>query len=136
MPPQAPAVQTSVLVQALPSLQAVPSVLLAKLHVPSPLQVPAWWHEAGAAQVYDMPPQTPAVYTSVEVQALPALQAVPSSLPARLHVAPPLQVPAWWHGSGAAQVYAVPPQMPAVHTSVEVQALPSLQAVPSVLLAK
>src|SRR5580704_5996214 len=31
----------------------------------------------------------------------------------------------------AVHVYGVPPQAPAVHTSVDVQALPSLQVVPS-----
>jgi len=41
---QAPALQV-------PPGQAVPSVRLAKEQVPSPLQVPACWHELGAAQV-------------------------------------------------------------------------------------
>src|SRR5438132_918294 len=103
-PPHTPPVHTSVLVHALPSLQAVPLALLAKLHVPSPLQVPAWWHWSGAAQVYAVPPHTPAVHTSVLVQALPSLHALPSALVAKLHVPSPLHVPAWWHESGAAQV--------------------------------
>jgi len=50
VPPQTPLVQTSVLVQAAPSLQVVPSDLLAKLQVPSPLQVPALWHASGRPQ--------------------------------------------------------------------------------------
>ena len=48
---QAPLVHTSVLVHAVPSSQAVPFALLAKLHVPSPLQLPACWHCVAAAQV-------------------------------------------------------------------------------------
>src|SRR5205823_5287074 len=116
--------------------QTVPSGLLAKLHVPSPLHVPACWQGPGAARRYAVPPQTPPVHTSVFVHALPSLHAVPSALLAKLHVPSPLQVPAWWHWSGAAQPYAVPAQAPAVQTSVFVQALPSLQAAPSALLAK
>jgi len=44
-------------------------------------------------------------------------------------------LPAWWHWSGAAQVKAVPPQVPAVQTSFLVHALPSSQVVPSDLVA-
>jgi len=47
----------------------------------------------------------------------------------------PLQVPAWWHWSGAAQVKAVPPHVPPVQTSSLVHALPSSQVVPSDLVA-
>src|SRR5204862_100761 len=136
VPPQTPPVHTTAVVRPVASFQAVPSALLAKLHVPSPLHVPAWWHWSGAAQLYAVPPQTPPVHTSVLVHAFPSLQAVPSALLAKLHVPSPLHVPAWWHWSGAAQLYAVPPQTPPVHTSVFVQAVPSLQAVPLALLAK
>src|SRR5437588_275321 len=128
MPPQMPPAHTSLVVHATPSLQAVPSALPAKLHVPSPLHVPACWHCVGAAQVYAVPPHTPPVHTSVFVQATPSLQTVPFALPAKLHVPSPLHVPACWHWLGAAQAYAVPPQAPAVHTSVFVQATPSLHA--------
>src|SRR5205085_2488917 len=113
-----------------------PFALFPKLHVPSPLQVPATWHWLGAAQAYAVPPQAPAVHTSVFVQATPSLQALPSTLLAKLHVPSPLHVPACWHWLGAAQVYAVPPQTPPVHTSAFVQALPSLHTVPFALLAK
>jgi len=47
----------------------------------------------------------------------------------------PLQVPVSWHWSGAAQVKAVPPQVPAVQTSFLVHGLPSSQVVPSDLVA-
>src|SRR5437763_641995 len=47
LPPHTPPVQVSTSVQALPSLQAVPSGLLAKLQVPSPLQVAEAWHGLG-----------------------------------------------------------------------------------------
>ena len=42
-----------------------------------------------------------------------------------------MQVPGWWHGSGAAQAYGAPAHTPLVHTSLLVQASPSSQAVPS-----
>src|SRR2546428_464649 len=96
-PPQTPPVHTSAFVHALPSLQAVPFAWVAKLHVPSPLQVPACWHGPGAAQLYAVPAQTPPVHTSVFVHALPSLHAVPLALFAKLHVPSPLQVPACWH---------------------------------------
>jgi hypothetical protein len=44
-------VQASFWVQAFPSSQVVPFALDANEHVPSPLQVPGWWHWSGAAQV-------------------------------------------------------------------------------------
>ena len=31
--------------------QVVPAILVAYEHVPSPLQVPGWWHWSGSAQV-------------------------------------------------------------------------------------
>src|SRR5437870_8148349 len=97
-PPHTPPVHSSVLVHALPSSQAVPLALLAKLQVPSPLQVPAWWHWSGAAQVKAVPPQVPAVQTSFLVQAVPSSHAVPSAAAGFEHM--PLvgsHVPATWH---------------------------------------
>src|SRR5438094_10584688 len=70
------------------------------------------------------------VLVSVLVHALSSSQAVPLDLLAKEQVPSPLQVPVSWHWSGAAQVKAVPPQVPAVQTSFLVQALPSSQAVP------
>jgi hypothetical protein len=34
-------------VHALPPSHAVPSAMVAKEHVPSPLQIPSWWQGAG-----------------------------------------------------------------------------------------
>jgi hypothetical protein len=67
------------------------------------------------------------------VHALPSLHKVPLGA-AGLKQAPVvgLHVPAWWQGSGAAQVIGLAPlQVPAWHVSVCVQRLPSSQAVPS-----
>jgi hypothetical protein len=82
------------------------------------------------------PPQTPAVHRSLTVLALPSLQLVPSLAAGLLHVPVEwLQVPATWHWSEAVQVTcaqrSTPAQTPAVHLSLTVLALPSLQAVPS-----
>ena len=103
--------------------------------MPSPLQVPAWWHWSGAAQVKAVPPQVPAVQTSFLVHAVPSSHAVPSDLSAYEQVPSPLQVPASWHWSGGAQVKAVPAHVPPVQTSFCVHAVPSLQVVPSGLSA-
>jgi len=100
----APPEQTSPTVHAFPSLQGVLSGWLAKLHVPSPLQVPACLHVPGAAQAYAVPAQAPAVHTSFFVHATPSLQPVPFVALAKLHVPSPLQVPACLHVPGAAQV--------------------------------
>ena len=131
-PPQLPFVHTSSLVHAFPSSQL--PVLLAKLHVPSPLHVPVpSWHWFGEAQVYAWPPQLPFVHTSSLVHAFPSLQL--PVLFAKLHVPSPLHVPVpSWHWFGEAQVYAWPPQLPFVHTSSLVHAFPSLQL--PVLFAK
>jgi hypothetical protein len=122
-------------VQAFPSLQLVPSNLLAKLQVPSPLQVPACWHWPGLAQVKAVPLHTPALHASPLVQARPSLQRVPSVLLGLPH-RPVLdeQVPTAWHWSLAAQTTGLPPtQRPAWQVSLRVQAFPSSQAAPSVL---
>jgi hypothetical protein len=98
VPPQAPPVQTSFDVQALPSLQAVPSVLFANEQVPSPLHVPGWWHWSGAAQVNGVPAHTPLVHTSFCVHALPSLQVVPLAALGFEHApVAGLHVPGTWH---------------------------------------
>ena len=66
--------------------------------MPSPLQVPAWWHWSGAAQVKAVPPHVPPVQTSFLVQAFPSSHAVPSAAAGFEHM--PLvgsHVPATWH---------------------------------------
>jgi hypothetical protein len=64
---------------------------------------------------------------------LPELQADPSALVGIEHwPVVVLQVPAVWHESVAGQVFTFPPtQVPCMHTSVCVHALPSLQVEPS-----
>src|SRR5206468_1807822 len=135
VPTQAPAWQVSVWVQPLPSLQVAPLGLAGLEQVPfAGSQVPASWHWSSAAQTTGFAPvQTPAWQVSLCVQALPSLHEVPSGLEAKVQV--PVagsQTPASWHWSGAAQTTGFAPvQAPAWQVSVWVQALPSLQAVPS-----
>src|SRR5213594_808388 len=129
--------QVSVWVQALPSLQAVPSGASGLEQAPvEGLQVPATWHWSLAVQVTGLlPEQTPERQESVWVQALPSLQAVPSAASGLEHApVDGLQVPATWHcvPSFTRQVTGLPPvQLPGWQVSVWVQALPSLPAVPS-----
>jgi hypothetical protein len=78
VPAHAPLVQASLVVHALPSLQAVPLAALGFEHAPVlGLQVPATWHWSDAAQATAVPPHTPLVQTSPVVHALPSLHAVP-----------------------------------------------------------
>jgi hypothetical protein len=69
----------SVCVQALPSLQVVPSGALGFEHMPLfGLHVPATWHASLAVQVTGFEPvQTPAWQVSLCVHALPSSHAVP-----------------------------------------------------------
>jgi hypothetical protein len=136
VPVQVPAWQASAVVQALPSLQAVPFVFAGFEQTPvEGLQVPAVWHWSRAVHVTGLPPvQVPDWQLSPWVQALPSLQAVPlvfagfEQRPVEV-----LQVPTTWHWSWAVQVTGVPPvQAPDWQVSVWVQALPSLQVVPLV----
>src|SRR5207245_2404935 len=127
----------SVCVQALPSLQEAPSGLAGLLQVPvAGLQVPAVWHWSEAVHTTGfVPTQAPAAQVSVCVQGLPSLQDAPSGVAGLLHApVAGLQVPAVWHWSEAVHTTgSVPTRRPAGLVSVCVQALPSLQAVPSAL---
>jgi hypothetical protein len=77
------------------------------------------------------PVHTPVWHASVWVHALPSLQVVPfAALGFEQVPVLVLHVPARWHWSLAVQVTAVPPHTPAVHASLVVHALPSLQVVP------
>src|SRR5262249_61872719 len=80
-PTQAPAWHESLWVQALPSLQLVPSAFAGFEQVPvCGSQVPALWHWSVAAQVTGFAPtQVPAWHESLWVQPLPSLQLVPSA---------------------------------------------------------
>jgi hypothetical protein len=112
----------------------VPSGFTGVLHVPEPgSQTPATWQSSAATQMTELPPtHAPATQESVCVQASPSSQAVPSaSVGFEQTPVAALHTPAAWHWSAAAQVVAVPVQLPATQESPFVQALPSSQVVPS-----
>ena len=99
-PLHTPAWQLSVLVQALLSLHAEPSLLAGLLHLPVPAsQLPAVWHWSLAAHVTGLAPlHTPLWQLSVCVHRVPSLQAEPSALAGLLHLpVPASQLPALWH---------------------------------------
>jgi hypothetical protein len=87
-------------VQALPSLQVLPSVFVGFEHMPvAGLQVPAVWHWSRAVQLTGLAPvQAPFWQVSDWVQALPSLQVLPSATVGFEHApVAGLQVPAAWH---------------------------------------
>jgi len=87
----------SPVVQALPSLQALPLTLAGFEHVPvAGLQVPAMWHWSEAVQTTGLlPVHTPLWQVSVCVQALPSLHELPLAFAGFEHVpVAGLQVPA------------------------------------------
>ena len=79
VPVHAPAWHVSFSVQALPSLQPVPSGWFGFEQTPfAGLQVPARWHWSSAVQVTGVPlAHAPAWHVSFSVQALPSSHAVP-----------------------------------------------------------
>ena len=134
-PPQTPPVQTSLLVQICPSLQALPLALLGLLQTPVlGLQVPTSWHWSLALQVLAVPPlHTPESHFSPVVHAFPSSQ-VPVLTGLLQMPVLVLQVPALWHWSLAVQTTAAPlVQTPDLQTSPVVHANPSVQALPSAL---
>jgi hypothetical protein len=111
-PVHVPAWHVSVWVQALPSLQLVPSVFAGFEHTPVPvLHVPAVWHWSLAVHVTGFPPvHVPVWHVSVCVQAFPSLQLLPSDLAGFEHTpVPVLHVPAVWHWSLAVHVTGFAP---------------------------
>lgn len=75
---QVPAWQVSLVVQAFPSLQALPFDAVGFEQNPvDGLHVPAVWHWSEAVQVTAAPPHTPAAHASPVVQALPSLHGAP-----------------------------------------------------------
>ena len=113
--------------QAILSLQVAP-VLGVEVQVAVPLQARVL--QVSLVQVTAVPAQTPdELQTSVCVQAMLSLQGSPV-LGVEVQVAVPLQARVLQ--VSLAQVMAVPPQAPAVQTSVCVHIIPSLQVVPSV----
>src|SRR5262249_2222504 len=135
VPTQTPLSHVSVRVQALPSVQPAPSGFTGFEQAPvRGSQTPAAWPWSEAAQATGfVPRQTPAWQGSVCVHAWPSLHALPSALVAyeQVRVAGS-QPPAWCPESGGGQASGFAPrQRPLSHVSVRVQALPSLQALPS-----
>jgi len=115
-PVQMPAWQVSVVVQALLSLHALPSVANGLLQVPvDRSHVPAAWQMSDAVQTTAAPAQVPAWQVSVVVHLLLSLQLVPSAASGLLH-APVVgsQVPATWQASSGVQTT----EAPAVQTPV------------------
>lgn len=99
-PTQAPLWHMSVRVQALLSLQAVPSLLGGFEQSPeAALQVPALWHWSSAAHTTGLPPvQLPFEQVSVRVHPFPSSQELPLGLTGLLHVPfAGLQTPVAWH---------------------------------------
>jgi hypothetical protein len=134
-PVHTPLWHESLCVQALPSLQDVPSLAFGFEQTPVPgLHVPATWHGSLAVQTtWFEPVHTPLWHESLCVQAFPSLQVVPSLAFGFEHApVPGSQVPAAWHWSLAEQTVAVPGvQTPDWQVSPVVHALPSLHVVPS-----
>ena len=125
----------SICVQALPSLQGVPSMARRCVQVPiNGLQASTSWHESLGVQTKGFPPMhAPLWQVSVCVQRSPSVQPVPSALATATEHVPVemLQTPAWWHWSGAVQTTGFAPvHAPAWQVSVCVHALPSLHVVP------
>jgi hypothetical protein len=136
-PWHAPAWQVSACVHALPSLQAVPLALAGFEQTPvATSQVPAVWHWSWAVHTTGFDPvHAPAWHESARVHALPSLHASPFGLLGfEQDPVLGLQVPAVWHWSSAAHTTGLSPTHPPLrHTSLVVQALPSLHAAPSLL---
>jgi hypothetical protein len=132
-PAHTPMWQMSPSVQGLLSLQTVPSAMGGLEHFPlKGSQVPGPWHWSTGAHATGLPPvHVPDWHVSLFVQRFPSSHDVPLAATGFEHC--PLigsHTPATWHWSDAAQVFAVPAQIPAVHTSALVQGLLSLHAVP------
>ena len=136
-PVQTPPWHRSPWVQALPSLQAVPSGLFGLVHAPvAGSHVPGSWHCSDDWQMTGFEPvHAPAWHVSLRVQEFPSLHRVPSAFAGLEHVpVAGLHVPAEWQASCAVQLSGlVPRQTPVWHVSVRVQALPSLQDDPLAL---
>jgi hypothetical protein len=98
---QRPDLQTSPLVQELPSLHGVRSATGGFEHVPvDGLQIPTAWHwSAGPAHCWGVPGvHTPAVQVSPLVHAFPSLHAVPLLASGFEHTpVAGLQTPTAWH---------------------------------------
>src|SRR5438270_563512 len=86
------------------------------------LQIPCWWQAPGTGQMTALPPaQTPPWQTSVWVQALPSLQALPESS---------LQVPLTSAPAATEQASQTPPLQDALQQTPSAQK-PLRQSVPA-----
>jgi len=111
VPPHAPAVQVSPVVQASPSSH-VPDLTGLEQTPVLMLHVPAEWHWSGMGHVTAVPAvQTPAIQASPVVHALPSSHG-PDLIGLEQAPVLALHVPAVWHWSGMGHVTVVP----AVHT--------------------
>jgi hypothetical protein len=140
-PEHLPARQPSVLVQALPSSQAVPFILGVALQAPvAESQVPVLQASSSAVQLTAVPAtqlSVPKLQVSTPLQALLSLQSASLAQPHLLRSK--LQPPGSTQLSTvqtilSSQATAAPPHTPPVHLSPLVQALPSPHGVLSVLL--
>jgi hypothetical protein len=115
-------------VQALPSLHAVPFATFVATQPVAGLQLSA---VQGLLSLHTtaVPAHTPAVHWSPAVHALPSVQPVPFGTGVVTQPVAGLQ-PSVVHWFPSLQTIAVPAQTPALHWSPEVQAVPSLQTVP------
>jgi len=130
VPAQLPAVQVSVNVQMLPSLQVAPLITLALLMQPPVVTSQlSEVQNLPSSQLAGVPTQLPALHVSLVVHLLPSSQ--PPLL--TVCVQPPLPGQASVvHGLPSSQLgVPVPTQFPLVQVSVNVQTLPSLQTVPA-----
>jgi hypothetical protein len=132
--------QLSVVHRLLSTLQAVPLVLLIRVHIPvAASQLPAIWQavsgQGTAPAPTHMPAWAPPPQLSVGVQALPSLQLVPGSLFGTLHTpSAGSQAAGSWHWPPPpVHETAVPAQAPARQASAFVQRFMSLQVLPSAL---
>ncbi len=134
-PVQAPDLQASLLVHALPSLQRLPSLRLVNTQLPVVVSQVSAVQALPSLQTLAVPAQVPLWQLSGLVQALPSSHTLP--LATGVYTQLPVvesQVSAV-HTLLSLQVLAVPPHLPALQVSGLVQALPSLQPVPSTTLA-
>src|SRR5262245_14660299 len=130
---QAPPRQTSPCVQALPSLQVLPSGFGGSEQIPvAGLHVPALWHWSEAVHTTGVPAwQAPFWHISAPLQALPSLQLVP--LATGVCVQPPAALhPSVVHGLPSSQLVPEPgTQIPAWQVEADAQAVAGAHTVPS-----
>ncbi len=131
VPAQTPLVHIALIVQAIWPLQLAPSATLLCTQPVLELQ-PSVVHKLASSQAAGLPPlQMPPLHKSPLVQALPSSQAIPLAPPTCLQPTMASQK-SDVQGFLSSHTVAPPPmQTPALHASLLVQALPSLQGVPS-----